>query len=45
MYDRKTGNSRGFGFVAMATAADDEPAGAIAKLHGLVVGQYVVNKY
>ncbi|CAO2141197.1 unnamed protein product [Urochloa humidicola] len=34
MCDRKTGHSRGFGFVTMATTVDVEPAGAIAELHG-----------
>ncbi|CAL4985266.1 unnamed protein product [Urochloa decumbens] len=34
MWDRKTGHSRGFGFVTMATTVDVEPAVAIAKLHG-----------
>ncbi|KAL6658216.1 hypothetical protein ACP70R_003802 [Stipagrostis hirtigluma subsp. patula] len=34
MYDKRTGRSRGFGFVTMAIAADDEPADAIGKLHG-----------
>ncbi|TVU26380.1 hypothetical protein EJB05_28923, partial [Eragrostis curvula] len=34
MYDRKTRRSRGFGFVTMMAAKDDEPADIIAKLHG-----------
>ncbi|KAL6658547.1 hypothetical protein ACP70R_004133 [Stipagrostis hirtigluma subsp. patula] len=34
MHDRNTGRSRGFGFVTMATAVDEQPADAIAKLHG-----------
>ncbi|KAF8779180.1 hypothetical protein HU200_002856 [Digitaria exilis] len=36
--DRGTGHSRGFGFVymSMASTVDDEPAEAVAKLHGLV---------
>jgi len=37
-FDRKTGDSRGFG---LASTVGGEPAGAIAKLHGQVVGQYM----
>ncbi|KAL6658555.1 hypothetical protein ACP70R_004141 [Stipagrostis hirtigluma subsp. patula] len=34
MHERKTSRSRGFGFVTMAIAVDEEPAHAIAKLDG-----------
>ncbi|KAL6658215.1 hypothetical protein ACP70R_003801 [Stipagrostis hirtigluma subsp. patula] len=34
MCHRKTGLSRGFGFVTMATTVDDELADAVAQLHG-----------
>ncbi|CAL4993759.1 unnamed protein product [Urochloa decumbens] len=34
MCHKGTGRSRGFGFVTMATHVDDEPDGAIVRLHG-----------
>ena len=34
MCHTKTKHSRGFGFVTMATAADDEPSHAVSKLDG-----------
>lgn len=36
MHERRSGSSRGFGFVTMATQMEDEPYNTVAKINGQV---------